>query len=60
MEGRRAGCGGGEERDERVAPPHFGDGWLPLLALFSLSAARLVSAFAASQFFVIGGLLHRR
>ena len=28
MEGRGAGCGGGEERGERGAPPHFGVGWL--------------------------------
>ena len=60
MEGRRLGCGDGEERDERSPPAHFGVGWLPLLALFSLSAARLGSAFAASQLFGIDGLLHER
>ena len=60
MEGRRAGRGGGEYGDERAASPHFVVGWLRLLALVSLSAAPLVSAFAASQFFVIAGLLHKR
>ena len=60
MEGRRAGRGGGEYGDERAASPHFVVGRLRLLALVSLSAARLVSAFAASQFFVIAGLLHKR
>ena len=60
MEGRRAGRGGGEERDERAASPHFGVEWLRLLALFSLSAAPLGSAFAASQLFGIDGLLHER
>ena len=54
------GRGGGEERDERFAPPHCVVGWLRLLALVSLSAARLVSAFAASQLFGIDGLLHKR
>ena len=60
MEGRRAGCGRCEYGDERAASPHFVVGWLRLLALVSLSAAPLVSAFAASQFFVIAGLLHKR
>ena len=60
MEGRGACARSGEQHDERLPPAHFGVGWLRLLALVSLSAARLVSAFAASQFFVIAGLLHKR
>ena len=60
MEGRGVGCRCGEESDERSPPPHFGVGWLRLLALVSLSAAPLVSAFAASQLFGIDALLHKR
>ena len=48
------GRGGGEERDERVASPHFGVGWLCLVSAFcfreralgdeALLSARMVSS----------------
>ena len=53
-------CGRCEYRDEDVSSPHFGVDGCGCSCSVSCSAARLVSAFAASQPFVIDGQLPKR